>query len=93
MIRCGHGAGKAKRNYLGSMYGRLAARRGKQRAAVATRRTILQIAYHMLSRGTGYEDLDPQYFELLDRERTSKRHIRQLQFLGYDVQVTERCAA
>jgi transposase len=56
LIQCGHGAGRTKRCYSGSMYGRLAARRGKQRAAVATGRTILQIVYHMLNRGTSYAD-------------------------------------
>ena len=47
VVEAGQAAGRT-RTYLGAVYHRLAGRRGKQRAAVATGRHILVAAYHIL---------------------------------------------
>lgn len=88
------GAVRSKRNYLRSMYYRLAARRGKPRAAMAVGRSILQAAYHMLLRGEPYRELGADYLDQLDRERTAKRLLKRLDNLGYDISsVNDRLAA
>jgi transposase len=79
------GAVRSRTNYLRSMYYRLAARRGKPRAAMAVGRTILQAAYHMLLRGEPYNELGADYLDQLDRERTAKRLLKRLDNLGYDI--------
>lgn len=90
LVQAAHAASQTKHSYLRALYYRLVARRGKARAAVAVARTILQSVYYMLSRGTGYSDLGEQHFQVRDKERALRRHVRQLQLLGYEVQVTAR---
>ncbi len=43
------------------------------------------IAYHLLAREAGYEDLGPDYFEQRDRAAVERRSLRRLQALGYRV--------
>ena len=83
-------AARKKHSYLRSLYHRLAARRGKSRAAVAVGRTILQAAYYMLKRGEVYHELGEHYLDRIDRERTSRRLIKRLQALGFDVAVQDQ---
>ena len=67
LVEAAQAAGRSKRTYLGAQFRRLAARRGKKKAAVAVGHTILVIAYHLLTEGTAYQDLGPQYFDERDR--------------------------
>jgi transposase len=75
--------------YLGTRHRRLAARRGKLRAIVATSRHILTITWHLLSdptHTTVFHDLGPDYH--LTRTNTTQRTrqlVRQLQALGHHV--------
>jgi transposase len=48
LTQAGHAAGRTKDTYLGATYRRIAARRGKKRAAMAVGRSILEIAYFVL---------------------------------------------
>jgi transposase len=86
-VEAGHAAGRAKDSYLGAQYRRLAARRGKKRAAMAVGHSILVITYHMLTRGCAYEDLGPQYFDAQNPEKIKERLVRRLERLGYRVEV------
>jgi transposase len=90
LVLAAHTASHTKNTYLRSLYSRLAARRGKSRAAVAVGRTILQMSYHMLKRGEVYHELGADYLDRIDRERTAKRLLKRLQSLGFDVHVKER---
>ena len=90
LVQAAHGAAHKKGSYLKALYQRLASRGGKQRAAVAVGRTILQIAYHLIARGTTYEDLGGDYFDRFNRERTTKRLVQRLEALGFAVQLAER---
>ncbi len=49
LVEMAHGTARS-RSYLGAQYHRIAARRGKKRAAVAVGHSILVIAYHVLAR-------------------------------------------
>ena len=89
----GQAAGRT-RTYLGAVYHRLAGRRGKQRAAVATGRHILVVAYHILrTPGTVYQDLGADYFDQRDRAAVVRRETRRLEALGYDVTLAPRVPA
>jgi transposase len=88
-----HGAARTKGSYLQSLYHRLAARRGKGRAAVAVGRTILQMAYYMITRNQSYQELGSSYLDGLDKHRTAKRLIQRLEALGFEVHTTERAVA
>ena len=80
-------AGRTKATYLGAQYRRLAARRGKQRAALAVGHTILIIAYHLLMDGTAYHDLGSDYFDRRDQQALERRLVRRLEALGNKVTI------
>ena len=68
-----------------AQYRRLAARRGRAKAAVAVAHSILIIAYHMLTEGADYCDLGGNYFDERDRQGVERRLVHRLQGLGYTV--------
>jgi transposase len=76
-----------KESYLRAQYHRLAARRGKKRAAVAVAHSILVIAYVMLRDGTHYEDLGPTYLDHRDRDRLIRRTVTRLEALNLKVTI------
>jgi transposase len=85
LVEAAQAAGRTKHSYLGAQYRRLAARRGAKRAAVAVGHSILAIVYHLLARGTGYEDLGVHYFDERHRRAIERRLVRRLEALGYTV--------
>lgn len=84
LIQVAYAAGRTQ-TYLGAQYRRLAARRGKKRAAVAVAHSILGIAFHLLERGEVYRDLGVNYFESQRPEATKHRWVKRLESLGYQV--------
>lgn len=84
LVEAAQAAGRTK-TYLGEQYHRIAARRGKRRAAVAVAHSIVVIIYHVLATGRTYEDLGYRYFDERDRQRTTQRLVRRLVALGYTV--------
>jgi transposase len=85
LIEAAQAAARTKETYLSAPYHRLAARRGKQKAAVAVGHTILVLAYYLLSRGRTYDDLGARYFDARDRHALERRRVRRLERLGYNV--------
>jgi len=85
LVQAAHAGARKKDTYLGAQYRRLAARRGKSRAAVAVGHTILIIAYHLLRDGTDYYDLGSRYFDEHDRRAVERRLVHRLEGLGYRV--------
>lgn len=88
LVQAAHGLGRTKGNYLNALYRRLSSRRGRKRAAIATARSVLVIAYHMLKNGTEYQDLGSDYFDKRDEQRTQKRLIKRLESMGLEVTIT-----
>ena len=89
LIEAAHAAGRSHNTSLGALYRRLAARIGKQKAAVAVARHLLVIAYHMLKEGTAFTDLGGDYYTTRDREAIKRRAIRQLERAGFVVTIQE----
>jgi transposase len=85
LVEAAQAAGRTKGTYLGAQYRRLAARRGKKRAAVAVGHSILVIIYHLLTEERDYQDLGAQFFDERDRQRVERRLVRRLEALGYEV--------
>jgi transposase len=78
-------ASHTKETSLSARYRRLAARRGKKRALVALGHTILVIVYHILKRGTIYQELGGNYLDRLEPERTTRQLVKRLEELGHKV--------
>jgi transposase len=73
--------------FLGERYRRIARRRGKKRAIVAVGRSILVIAWHLLSDPEAhFHDLGAGFYDTrINAERAKRNHVRQLEALGYKV--------
>ena len=81
-------AGAAKTDtFLGERYRRIARRRGSKRDVAAVSRSILVIAWHLLSDPDArFTDLGPGFYATrIDPERRKHAHIRQLKALGCKV--------
>ncbi len=87
LTEAAHGAARTKNKYYQSLYRRLAARRGKQRAAVAVGHSLLVTGYHLITRDQTYQDLGANYFDERDREGVKRRALRRLEQLGFQVQL------
>jgi transposase len=76
--------------FLGERYRRLARRRGKRKALVATARAILVIIFQLLSDPAArFRDLGPGYYDdKISAERKIRNHVRQLEALGLTVTIT-----
>jgi transposase len=86
-------AKRRKDGYLGALYHGIAARRGEKRAVVAVARTILQAAWHLLSKGETYRELGGDYFDRINSEQTKNKLIKRLERLGYEVELKAKQAA
>jgi transposase len=80
---------KSKDTYIAALYNRLAPRRGKNRAIIAVARTILQSAWHMLSKDTEYRELGSNYLDKHNRDKTKTYLVKRLERLGFQVDLTE----
>jgi transposase len=89
LVEAAWAAVRSKNTYLAALYKRLASRRGKNRAIIAVARTILQSAWHLLSKDVEYKEVGGNYFEKLNSERTRNYLVNRLQRLGYNVELTE----
>jgi len=87
LIQAGVTGSNKKQSALRALYARLKARRGHKKAVVAVGHQILHIAYYVMRDGVTYHELGPDYFQRHDRERTARRHVKQLEALGYVVTV------
>ncbi|HZS86067.1 MAG TPA: IS110 family transposase [Chloroflexota bacterium] len=83
-VEAAQAAGRTQ-TYLGARFRRLAARKGRKRAAVAVAHDILRIVYYLLTRQTTVEDLGVTYLEQRDRQAVERRAVRRLESLGYTV--------
>ena len=88
LTEAAHGAARTKNKYYQSLYRRLAARRGKQRAVVAVGHSLLVTGYHLITRNQTYQDLGANYFDERDREGVKRRALQRLEQLGFQVQLT-----
>lgn len=82
-----------KNTYLGARYKRIAARRGRTKALVATEHAILEAAWHMLAQGECYQDPGSDSLTRMDPARAKNNAIRHLKALGYNVTLSPTVAA
>ena len=92
MVEAAWSASRVPNSYFAAQYHRLVPRRGKRRAAVAVAHSMLIAIYHLIKDGTVFQDLGPNHFDELDRQRVTQRAVRRLQALGYDVTLKEASA-
>jgi hypothetical protein len=89
LVQAAHAAGKTKNTYLGAQYRRLSKGRGIKRAAVAVGHSILVIYYHMITTSGSYEEKGVDYFTRHDQQEKQRQLVKQLERLGYEVNLTK----
>lgn len=83
-----HAAASTENTYLAARCKRLAVRRGKKRAIVATAHSILTSVWNMFTTDSPYLDLGGSYFtERADKTRRTRHLITELNQLGFTVQL------
>jgi len=85
LIEAGNAAKRARGTALQARYHRLKQRRGHKKAVLAVGHQILEIAYYLMRDDVTYRELGADYFSRRDRDRATRRHIKQLEALGYAV--------
>jgi transposase len=85
LMEAGRAAGRSKGTYLAAQFRRICTRRGSNRAALAVGHSILVISYHMIDRGTAFQELGADYFDRRNPEQVKNRLVRRLETLGYKV--------
>jgi transposase len=89
LIESARAAARTKDSYFGAQYRQIARRRGPNKAAVAVAHSLLDVIWHMLTTGEVFADLGADYFtSRQDKEHQGRRLMRQLEKLGFTVQVT-----
>jgi transposase len=74
-----------KQTFFTARYRRIAARRGRKRAAIAIAHSLLVAVYHVLKDGVVFQDLGPTHLERLNRDALARRSLHRLELLGYKV--------
>jgi transposase len=85
LIEAGLATTRARGTALQARYYRIKRHRGHKKAVVAVGHQILEIAFYVMRDGVTYQELGADYFDRRDRERTTRRHIKQLEALGFKV--------
>jgi transposase len=78
-------AGRSKGTYLGAQFSRLRGRLGHAKARKAVAHSILVAAFHVLDRHVPYADLGADWFVKRRPEAHARRLARQIEALGYRV--------
>jgi transposase len=93
LVEAAQAVGHKHDSYLAAQFHRLAARRGKKRAAVAVAHSILVIAYHLIRQGTVYVDLGPNYLDQRKADAVQNQLVKRLERLGFNVTLEARSPA
>ena len=76
---------RVKGSALGARYRRICRHRGHKIAIVAVAHAILEIVWHLLTKGTTYHELGATYLDRRDKEQAARRYVRLLENLGHRV--------
>ena len=87
LIQAALGAMRKNGSALQARYHRVKRHRGHKKAVVAVGHQILEISYFVMRDGVTYDELGSDYFDKRHAERAVKRHVRQLEALGFHVTI------
>jgi len=87
LIQAALGATHKNGSALQSRYHRVKRHRGHKKAVVAVGHQILEIAFYVMRDGVSYDELGGDYFDRRHAERAVRRHVRQLEALGFQVTI------
>ena len=85
-------AARMRNSFLAARFKRICARRGYNKALVATQHSMITAIWHMLSTGEYYRDLGGDYYIRRSPQRIIRRKIKDLEAAGYHVTLDPRPA-
>ena len=88
LIQCAWAATRKKGSYAQAQFRRLKSRHGPKKAICAVAASLLTAIYHMLKNDTDYHDLGADHFDRRAKHTKVARLAKQLESLGYAVQIT-----
>ncbi|MFG3432799.1 transposase [Lysinibacillus fusiformis] len=88
LIEAAHSV-RGSKTYLGALYRRTAARKGKKQAGISVAHAILRITYYLLTLKEMYVDFGEDYFDKQKEQSIIRYSVRRLESLGYNVTITE----
>jgi transposase len=89
LVEAAWAASRTKGTYFQAQYSRLVVRLGRKKAAMAVAHSVLVIIWCVLDRGMPYVDIGGDYFDRLDEGAATRRAVRRLKALGYEVTLTK----
>jgi len=92
LVQAAWAASHKKDSYFQTHARNLMHRRGRKRGLVAVAHSMLTVIYHMLKQGTDYRELGPQFLDQLRAKHLIRFHVRRLQQLGIEVNLTPAAA-
>lgn len=87
LVQAGLAASRSNGTALQARYHRVKRHRGHKKAVIAVGHSILAIAYYIMRDGCTYHELGADYFDKRHAERAVRRHVRQLEALGFQVTI------
>lgn len=87
LIQAAWAAIKKRGTYLHALFHRIKRKGGGKKAIVAVAGTMLRAIYHMLRDEAPYRELGAEHFTTVDREKMTKRLVKQLAQLGVEVEI------
>jgi transposase len=87
LIQAALGAIHTRGSALQARYHRVKRQRGHKKAVVAVGHQLLEIAYYVMRDGVTYHELGADYFTARSKERAVRRHVKQLEALGFHVTI------
>ena len=85
------GASRTKKSYFHAQYARICARRGPNRALMAVAHSMIVVGFCLIKYGLEFKDLGADFFDRRNREHATRRAVKRLNSLGYEVHL-ERAA-
>ena len=87
LIQAALAATRKNGSALQARYHRVKRHRGHKKAVVAVGHQILEIAFYIMRDGVPYHEFGADYFDCRHQERAVRRHVRQLEALGFHVTI------
>lgn len=89
LIQAALAASRKKNCALQARYLRVKRHRGHKKAVVAVGHQMLEIAYYVMRDAVSYHELGADYLDRRHADRAARRHVRQLEALGFEVTITK----
>ena len=87
------GASRTRKSYFHAQYARICARRGPKRALMAVAHSMVVAGFYLIKYDLKFNDLGADFFDRHNREHATRRAVKRLKALGYNVHLEQAAPA